>query len=73
MKAGDMLQPVEIVLTGKRIQIASNLDLLKIISVEHWPVLLVEHYDTKQKFAIHVEKVTTELHPRNARRLKTEK
>lgn len=73
MKPGDMIQPVEAVLTGKRIQIASNSDLLKIISVEHLPVLLVEHYDTKHTFAIHVEKVTTELHPRNARRLKTDK
>lgn len=70
MKDGDIVQAVEAHASTKRVVLCSPLDLLRIISVSMLPVLLVEHYDTKERFAIAVSKVTSDLHPKNKAKLK---
>lgn len=69
MKKGDVVQATELI-KGKNTTYAAAMDLLKIISVNHLPVVLVEHFDTKQTFPVRENQLTTELHPKNKAKIK---
>ena len=74
MKPGDIVEITEPIQGMKKNVYAVSFDLVTIISIHHLPVLLVQLYDNPVKtFPVHVEKVTTELCPKNSIRLKQEK
>lgn len=70
MEVGHLLQTTEEIQGCKKNIYANSLELVEIISLAHWPVLLVKHFDTKQTFPIHSERVTSELNPKNKAKIK---
>lgn len=64
MKAGDHVQTTKPIVGSKKNVYASSLELLTITNVSFFPVLIVTKYGCKDKFPVHVEDTTTELHPK---------
>lgn len=74
MKRGDIIEITKHIVGGKKNAYANPLDLVQIISADHLPVLLVHQYgNPNNTFPVHVETVTTQLHPKNVERLNREK
>jgi hypothetical protein len=72
MKPGDVLQVIEPITGSKKNTYALMLDLVRVLSVNHLPVVLVEHFDTKQTFPVNADQLTVELNSKNKAKIKNQ-
>jgi hypothetical protein len=69
MTTGQHVMTTQPIVGSKKNVYASNMELLTIISVHHWPVLLVTKYGCNDRFPVHSDNITTELHPKYLRHI----